>query len=32
MILITDTFQKILDKIKSVNITNIKLEISKHKS
>ena len=32
MILITKTFQKLLDKIKSVSINEIKIEINKHNS
>jgi len=32
MILITKTFEKLLDKIKSVWINEIKIEIDKHKS
>jgi len=32
MILITKTFQKLLDKIKSVSINEIKIEIDKHNS
>ena len=32
MILITKTFEKLLDKIKSIQINEIKIEIDKHKS
>jgi len=32
MILITQTFEKLLDKIKSIKINDIKIEIDKHKS
>jgi len=32
MILITKTFEKLLDKIKSIQINEVKVEIDKHKS
>ena len=32
MILITKTFEKLIDKIKSISINEIKVEIDKHKS